>query len=118
VGDTQRPLEYLVASSQSSVESYLVSRLTRLAELRQRIHELVNEWVQIQGDERAARWLLKSRDTGALPVGSAGSPSRALSFLDLETSLSCLTEKKTVHALPVRDPSRREACTTTLDSRN
>ncbi len=85
VGDTQPPLEYLVASSQSSLESYLLSRVTKLAELRQEIRKLVNEWVQTQGDERTARWILKYRSTDI--SRSATSPSRALSTLDFHASL-------------------------------
>src|SRR5580658_8604064 len=85
VGDTQPPLEYLVASSQSSLDSYLLSRAAKLAELRQAIHKLVKEWVQIQGDERTARWVLKYRSTGI--SRSAPSPLRALSTLDFDASL-------------------------------
>jgi hypothetical protein len=85
VGDTQPPLEYLVASSQSSLEGYWLSRVAKLAELRQAIHKLVNEWVQIQGDERTARWILKYRSTDA--SRSATSPPRALSTLDSRASL-------------------------------
>jgi hypothetical protein len=85
VGDTQPPLEYLVASSQSSLDSYLLSRAAKLAELRQEIHKLVKEWVQIQGDERTARWVLKYRSTDI--SRSAPSPLRALSTLDFHASL-------------------------------
>jgi len=85
VGDTQPPLEYLVASSQSSLESYVLSRVAKLAELRQEIHKLVNEWVQIQGDERTARWILKYRTTDT--SRSATSFPYALSSLDLHASL-------------------------------
>ena len=85
MGDIQPPLEYLVASSQSSLDSYLLSRAAKLAELRQAIHKLVKEWVQIQGDERTARWVLKYRSTGI--SRSAPSPLRALSTLDFDASL-------------------------------
>lgn len=87
VGDTQPPLEYLVASSQSSLESYLLSRVTKLAELRQEIRKLVKEWVQIQADERAARWILRYRNSDASREDSAASSPRALSTLDFHTSL-------------------------------
>jgi hypothetical protein len=87
VGDTQPPLEYLVASSQSSLESYLLSRAAKLAQLRQAIHKLVNEWVQIQGDERTARWILKYRSTEASRAESPASPPRALSTRHYQASL-------------------------------
>ncbi len=85
MGDTQPPLEYLVASSQSSLEGYWLSRVAKLAELRQTIHKLVNEWVQIQGDERTARRILKYRNDGT--SRSATSPPRAPSTLDFHASL-------------------------------
>jgi hypothetical protein len=87
VSDTQPPLEYLVASSQTSLQSFLLSRAARLAELRQEIHKLVKEWVQIQGDERTARWILKYRNSDASRPESPALPPRALSTLDFQPSL-------------------------------
>lgn len=66
MGDTQPPLEYLGTCSQNALEAYLLSRLTRLAEIRQEIHALLNEWVQLQGDERIARSVLGCRRTDAI----------------------------------------------------
>jgi hypothetical protein len=87
VGDTQPPLEYLVASSLTSLQGYRLSRVAKLAELRQEIHKLVNEWVQIQGDERTARWILKYRNSEASRAESPALPPRGLSTLDFQASL-------------------------------
>jgi hypothetical protein len=88
MGDTQPPLEYLVASSQSSLESYLLSRSIRLAELRHQIRGLLNEWVHIQGDERVARGVLECRRPAVAPLELAALQPCFFSTLDLHALLS------------------------------
>lgn len=58
MGDTQPPLEYLVACSQTSGESFLISRSTSLTELRRRVRRVLGAWVQTDAEERLARQFL------------------------------------------------------------
>jgi hypothetical protein len=58
MGDTQPPLEYLVACSQTSSESFLVSRSTSLTELRQRVRRVLGAWIQTDAEDRLVRQLL------------------------------------------------------------
>ena len=55
------PLEYLVTSSQSSVESFELSRLNRVSNLRKEIRQIVDEWIAAEAEARIARWILDCR---------------------------------------------------------
>ena len=55
------PLEYLVTSSQSAVESFELSRLNRVSNLRKEIRQVVDEWIAAEAEARIARWILDCR---------------------------------------------------------
>jgi hypothetical protein len=58
MSDTQPPLEYLVESSQASLESFELSRLNRASNLRKELCQVADEWVQAEVSFRLARWIL------------------------------------------------------------
>lgn len=85
MGDTQPPLDYLLLCSQDAVESYLLSRLNRLANLHRALSALINDWLQACQDERLGRWI---RDLRRGSTGTAIPPpftSRAPSFAPVRT---------------------------------
>jgi len=55
------PLEYLVTSSQSAVESFELSRLNCVSNLRKEIRQIVDEWIAAEAEARIARWILDCR---------------------------------------------------------
>jgi hypothetical protein len=59
--DTQPPLEYLVTSSQTSLEAFELTRLNRAANLRKELREILEEWLKTEVDARLARWILECR---------------------------------------------------------
>jgi hypothetical protein len=68
------PLEYLVTSSQSAVESFELSRLNRVSNLRKEIRQIVDEWIAAEAEARIARWILdcrRARTDDAAPLRSS-----------------------------------------------
>lgn len=59
------PLEHLVMSSNTSLESFELSRLNAVANLRKEIRQIVDDWVQAEIEARIARWVLERRRTDA-----------------------------------------------------
>jgi len=59
--DNQPPLEYLVTSSQTSLEAFELTRLNCSANLRKELREILDEWLQSEVDARLARWILECR---------------------------------------------------------
>lgn len=87
--DPQPPLEYLVGSSQTSLEAFELARLNRWANLRKELRDILDEWLHTEVDARIARWILECRrvqngDFESLPAPQTG-PVRigqlAMSFL-------------------------------------
>jgi hypothetical protein len=64
---TRPSLEYLVTSSQQSLESFELSRLNQASNLRKELRDVVEEWVQTEVDARFARWILECRRTETTP---------------------------------------------------
>jgi hypothetical protein len=63
-----RPLEYLFTSSEASIESFHLSRLNTVANLRKELNEIFEEWVEAEVQARLAQWLLarkNPRDTSS-----------------------------------------------------
>jgi hypothetical protein len=58
---TRPSLEYLVTSSQQSLESFELSRLSQASNLRKELRDVVEEWVQTEVEARFARWILECR---------------------------------------------------------
>jgi hypothetical protein len=65
------PFEYLLTSSSASIESFHLSRLNAVANLRKELHELFEEWVEAEVQARLAQWLLARKNSENLaPAGS------------------------------------------------
>jgi hypothetical protein len=75
-----RPLEYLFTSSDASIESFHLSRLNAVANLRKELHEIFEEWVEAEVQARPAQWLLARKNlepaavTDSVTVESLDSP--------------------------------------------
>jgi hypothetical protein len=78
MGSAHPPLEYLVSSSQSSLESFELARLNAIANLRKELRHLVDEWVEAEIQARMARWILERK---RLETPDAAPPFPALSEL-------------------------------------
>jgi hypothetical protein len=63
VRSPQPPLEYLITCSQSSLEGFELARLDQISQLRRKIGEIQNEWVEAEVAARFARLLLETRRT-------------------------------------------------------
>jgi hypothetical protein len=57
-----RPLEYLFTSSEASIESFHLSRLNTVANLRKELNEIFEEWVEAEVQARLAQWLLARKN--------------------------------------------------------
>ena len=57
-----RPLEYLVTSSDASIESFHLTRLNAVANLRKELHEIFEAWVEAEVQARLAQWLLARKN--------------------------------------------------------
>lgn len=64
------PLEHLVASSNTSLESFELTRLNRVADLSKELRQILNEWIEAEIEARLARWILERRraQTGREPA--------------------------------------------------
>jgi hypothetical protein len=85
MGSTHPPLESLLKLSQSCLETFELSRLNRISNLRKEFRELLGEWIEFEIEARFARWVLEYRrlgDFGSLPKQAAvpafGPPELAL----------------------------------------
>ncbi|MHB8755965.1 MAG: hypothetical protein ACYC92_13575 [Candidatus Acidiferrales bacterium] len=58
---TKPMLDYLATCSKISLESFELARLNDLANLRQQMMEIVDEWVEADIQARIAEWILVSR---------------------------------------------------------
>jgi hypothetical protein len=67
MSDTRPALEYLVASSDMSLESFRISRMNQAANLRRQIQALVDQWIEAEVDAGLSRWMLECRHTDAAP---------------------------------------------------
>ena len=76
-----RPFEYLLTSSPASIESFHLSRMNAVANLRKELHEIFEEWVEAEVQARLARWLLARKNPeeaaagSSLPIDSEDRPS-------------------------------------------
>jgi hypothetical protein len=61
MGSAHPPFEYLVSSSQASLESFELARLNAVANLRKEFRQLVDEWIEAEIEARMARWVLETR---------------------------------------------------------
>jgi hypothetical protein len=68
VSDTRPALEYLLACSNVSLESFHISRMNQATKLRKQVRALVDEWVDAEVDAGLSRWMLRYRRTDAIPA--------------------------------------------------
>ncbi len=61
--DILLPLEYLLTSSQRSLEAFELSRLACSSNLRKEICQVLDEWVEAEVGARLTRWILEQRRT-------------------------------------------------------
>jgi len=61
MGSAHPPLDYLVSSSESSLESFELARLNAVANLRKELRQIVDEWIEAEIEARMARWILDRR---------------------------------------------------------
>jgi hypothetical protein len=75
-GAIDRALEYLFTSSGASLESFHLSRLNAVANLRKELHEIFDEWVEAEVQARLAQGLLARKNSenlaaaGSITIGS------------------------------------------------
>jgi hypothetical protein len=62
-GAIDRALEYLFTSSAASIESFHLSRLNAVANLRKELHEIFEEWVEAEVQARLAQGLLARKNS-------------------------------------------------------
>ena len=62
-GAADRALEYLFTSSGASLESFHLSRLNAVANLRKEMHEIFDEWVEAEVQARLAQELLARKNS-------------------------------------------------------
>jgi hypothetical protein len=110
--DSEAPIEYLVTSSQTSLEAFELARLNRCANLRKELREVLEEWLQMEVDARLARWILECRraqsggsDSLAAPRIESSVAQLALSFLPEPADSQSETIARRVSELP-REASR------------
>jgi hypothetical protein len=59
----------LATFSEASLESFELSRMNLVANLRKELHQLVDEWIEAEIESRIARWILEGR--GTRPIDAA-----------------------------------------------
>lgn len=64
MGATRPSLDYLLMSSQVSLESVELARLNRAANLRKEMQQVLEEWIEVEVDARLARSILEWRRAG------------------------------------------------------
>lgn len=58
-GPAPLPLKYFCTSSDSSLESFELSRLNAISNLRKEIRDALAEWVEAEIQARLARWMVQ-----------------------------------------------------------
>jgi len=59
---TAPPWEFLLSASRNSLQSYELSRLGHVSNLRKEIVALVDQWVEENSSAMLARWLMEHRE--------------------------------------------------------
>jgi hypothetical protein len=99
-GAIDRALEYLFASSSASIESFHLSRLNAIANLRKEIHEIFEEWVEAEVQARLAQGLLARKN--AENLAAAGS----ITINSGEKRAAQIAATRSTIRLPTRLPTR------------
>ncbi|MGH9714103.1 MAG: hypothetical protein ACRD5M_12470 [Candidatus Acidiferrales bacterium] len=61
MGFAHPPLEYLLTSSIVSLESFELSRLNSVANLKKEFRQILDEWIEAEIEARLSRWILECR---------------------------------------------------------
>lgn len=101
------PFEYLLTSSGASIESFHLSRLNAVANLRKELHELFEEWVEAEVQARLAQWLLARKNSENL--AAAGS----ITIASTENRNAQIAATPSTTRSPTRTPTRSPTRTTT-----
>lgn len=56
------PWEFLLSASRNSLQSYELSRLSHVSNLRKEIVALVDQWIEENSSAMLARWLMEHRE--------------------------------------------------------
>jgi hypothetical protein len=96
-----RPLEYLATSSDASIESFHLSRLNAVANLRKELHEIFEEWIEAEVQARLAQWLLARKN-----------PEYAEVAFDTIESV----DRRSAGLATTRPATRAATCTATAES--
>lgn len=84
------PWEFLLSASRNSLQSYELSRLGHVSNLRKEIVALVDQWVEENSSAMLARWLMEQRErepaavsdvTGAGVLGNGAAATASDNFL-------------------------------------
>ena len=94
------PFEYLLTSSGASIESFHLSRLNAVANLRKELHELFEEWVEAEVQARLAQWLLARKNSETL--AAAGS----ITIASTENRNAQIAATPSTSRSPTRSPTR------------
>lgn len=94
------PFEYLLTSSGASIESFHLSRLNAVANLRKELHELFEEWVEAEVQARLAQWLLARKNSENL--AAAGS----ITIASTENRNAQIAATPSTSRSPTRSPTR------------
>jgi len=94
------PFEYLLTSSGASIESFHLSRLNAVANLRKELHELFEEWVEAEVQARLAQWLLARKNSENL--AAAGS----ITIASTENRNAQIAATPSTSRSPTRFPTR------------
>jgi hypothetical protein len=94
------PFEYLLTSSGASIESFHLSRLNAVANLRKELHELFEEWVEAEVQARLAQWLLARKNSENL--AAAGS----ITIASTENLNAQIAATPSASRSPTRSPTR------------
>lgn len=111
------PLDYLLAASRTSLQSFELARLNHAANLRQEIAALIDQWVQETSEAMLARWMLDNHKS--LRSAAMNSADVVRTFLDsadssLDESHSAISD---MVPAPPRLAEPRTAIRTTMARR-
>jgi hypothetical protein len=59
MNESKRHVDYLLRCSKPSLESFELSRLNQIANLRKELRGLVEAWIDAEVEARLARWVLE-----------------------------------------------------------
>lgn len=87
MGDARSALEYLAACSDMTLESFLISRMSRSANLRKQMRTLVDQWMEAEVGAELAGCVLEYRRVGTTPPKLYFSSVQTKSFEEATISL-------------------------------